>query len=592
MKPLNNLDQAKDKMADLFDKVQDNFDILSEHGGGVDQSLQELENSKAEDTDLKALKSRVDNLVANPGTPTEGNAELLDIRVGADGKTYSTAGEAVRGQFDKSLKYLGFLSWNLSTGESTNSTDANNLRTNGWYQIYIHTSSYDIEAINFPKIINDKSGTLEIYRYNEEYVIQKVQTDTAFAFRQSKRGTWTDWVEFDPGATNNELLAIRVGVDGTKYDSAGEAVRSQINKVSNDSFRYLGFINNQFVTSGTKVDANELDTGWYHFYFNSADFDSLTLNFPAFLRNNSGVIQSYRYSDTYSSQLAWNHLGLGFRRSTSQGWSSWIIIDQTNLLTDSNIASITNNIMSQIKSSFRDVANPGLSAFESIVVIGDSLSVGYTQLRDGTIIRPDYKKSFPQYFVNKYGIKVYWGGSSGAGVLDILDNVDPTSPAAGFAKRGWDYIESLGRQSLYFIILGVNDAGMDSTPVGSSSDIGTTNRTFYGGLSQIIEKIHTLAPNSYVIVSSPVLSIPAAFMQALKDIADYYSDYTIFIDFSPYISDLSPMKIAGHYSQNGYFTAGAILDYLAGEAIKYNPKFIYINDANNDIEDKGIYPYQ
>ena len=34
MKPLNNLDQAKDKMADLFDKVQDNFDILSEHGGG------------------------------------------------------------------------------------------------------------------------------------------------------------------------------------------------------------------------------------------------------------------------------------------------------------------------------------------------------------------------------------------------------------------------------------------------------------------------------------------------------------------------------------------------------------------------------
>lgn len=52
--------------------------------------------TKASQQDLATLKSRVDNLVANPGEATEGNAELLDIRVGADGNTYSTAGEAVR----------------------------------------------------------------------------------------------------------------------------------------------------------------------------------------------------------------------------------------------------------------------------------------------------------------------------------------------------------------------------------------------------------------------------------------------------------------------------------------------------------------
>lgn len=34
MKKLNGLDQAKDNMGQLFDKVQENFDTLEAHGGG------------------------------------------------------------------------------------------------------------------------------------------------------------------------------------------------------------------------------------------------------------------------------------------------------------------------------------------------------------------------------------------------------------------------------------------------------------------------------------------------------------------------------------------------------------------------------
>lgn len=79
---------------------------------------------------LDLLQSRVDNIIPD-GTQTAGNLELLDIRVGADGTTYASAGDAVRGQYDDLESQLNKFTFTMG-----------DLTTTDGYEISIRSGYY------------------------------------------------------------------------------------------------------------------------------------------------------------------------------------------------------------------------------------------------------------------------------------------------------------------------------------------------------------------------------------------------------------------------------------------------------------------
>lgn len=110
----NNVKTSNQQLQDLLTKAyEENLKAFNTKSA---ETLEKCESNITETTDQ--LIAQIANIVAH-NNDTEGNSELIDIRVGANGVIYPSAGEAVRTQIASLLDFKGnsYASW-LAIGDS------------------------------------------------------------------------------------------------------------------------------------------------------------------------------------------------------------------------------------------------------------------------------------------------------------------------------------------------------------------------------------------------------------------------------------------------------------------------------------------
>ena len=107
---------------DIAENTQNIESLTTQTGANTSAiALEKTQRQQADSAETLAreqadnlLSARMDTFTQLPSGSTSGDAELIDIRVGADGVTYPTAGDAVRGQVTDLKSDLDFVSNNVS----------------------------------------------------------------------------------------------------------------------------------------------------------------------------------------------------------------------------------------------------------------------------------------------------------------------------------------------------------------------------------------------------------------------------------------------------------------------------------------------
>lgn len=214
--------------------------------------------------------------------------------------------------------------------------------------------------------------------------------------------------------------------------------------------------------------------------------------------------------------------------------------------------------------------------FRNIGIIGDSLSSGEIA----------YSNETGNYYVDRFDSS--WlsiiGRNNGVNVLHYSQG--------GMTAKAW--LENAGdkkanlladeSKNAYFIALGTNDIS-ESYPLGNVSDALSTN-SFVGYLKNIINVVHTKAPNAVVfLVSTYNNSVNGiSYSNMISEIANLY-DYCFFVDFVNH-TDISTStggvwSNLGHFTSIGYVKVAKIIEKLLNKIVDENKNYFKFFTLNN-----------
>ena len=490
----------------------------------------------AQDNKINLLNNRVNELLVE-GSPTDGNAELIDIRTDYKGSTYSTAGNAVRGQFEKSLK----MDYTANVTKTILEEKYNgNIK-------YVPLGSVlfllDIDEeqgapygrfsgtlISVSKATTSYGGAVQLAIDNQNILHQRISLDTSV---EPNFGEWVT-VAYD---TNNSLLK-----------SSG--IPSLSNQIIVDTYGTL---------------------------------DNIKLN------NVFTVLSASKYVNAPYDKASGTILTLS-KQTDSFGGRVQLFFDDNNILfTRISWGSGDVPLFSEWKQVTKDInyenRNQYYKGFKTVTICGDSLSngsnvIGNSETGEAWLNDPNF--SWGAYMCESYQAN-----------YTVL-------ATGGFTSHAWreEYLDDLALQKSesYMIWLGTND-GNTSVAIGSTDDINPSNPdsnpdTFFGNMGCIIQHILDNTPKAKIFLVN-IPRIDSQFVpinEAIDELANHYNLHVVdlFSRLDFFYNPNSPLyktKYRYHFSPAGYaMIANMIAEMVSDIMYNNNEEFQYINFINTEYE--------
>ena len=263
----------------------------------LDTNIRELENSKASKVELDVERKRIDSFTSLPEGSTTGDAELIDGRVGADGKTYENIGDAIREQFKNVNKTTEELlksytpiaeevdisileNWIQADGTSSSynnykHVEISNIKTNDTFLLKCQVGS------NIRAYVIKNSGGHVTRVYNQEAYDTKHDYDLKVTINSDEEGgtlyinTFSsnyigvkkyNGIEITP---SKEVLDGRIGADGVTYKNIGTSIREQFKKVN----KVTDELSNSYVSTFGDLSINVLEN-WIEVTGGSSNYNN------------------------------------------------------------------------------------------------------------------------------------------------------------------------------------------------------------------------------------------------------------------------------------------------------------------------------